>query len=61
MAPTRSAGLDEGFGDLPAVTEIDLDLREGGWMGLSVRSPWLAIESLLRRVRRGVPIPTLEQ
>ena len=61
MASTRSAGLDEGFGDPRAVTEIDLDLPEGGWMASSVRSRWLAIGSFLRRVRRGVPIPTLEQ
>lgn len=61
MASTRTTGPTEGFGDLRAVTEIDLDLPEGGWMGSSVRSRCLAVGSFLRRVRPGVPIPTLKQ
>lgn len=61
MASIRSAGLTKDFGDLRAVNEIDLDLPEGGWMGSSVRSLWLAIGPFLRRVRRGVLVPTLRQ
>lgn len=61
MAPTRSAGLNEGSGDLRAITEIDLDLPDGGWTGSSVRALRLAIGSYLRRARRGVQVPTLKQ
>lgn len=43
MASIRPDRLAEDSGDLRAVNEIDVNRPHGGWMGPSVRSPWLAI------------------
>ena len=61
MASTRPAGLDEGFGDLRALSEIDLDLPDGGWMGAPVRSDGWPPGRTFGGRAEAVPVPTLKQ